>query len=48
MLRTKAALLAAIILVAIIVAYHWRNGAGNGGCAGGANRVLCRLALATR
>ena len=28
MLRIKAALLAAIILVALLVAYHWRKGAG--------------------
>ena len=28
MRRTKAVLLAAIILVAVIAAYHWRKGAG--------------------
>ena len=28
MFRTKAALLAAIVLVAVLVAYHWRKGAG--------------------
>src|ERR1041385_6729458 len=28
MLRAKAAVLVAIILVAVIVAYHWRKGAG--------------------
>jgi hypothetical protein len=28
MLRAKAAILGAIILIAVIVAHHWRKGAG--------------------